>query len=95
MTVPAVLVAGQQSALTSQVLTEYSTTNTGQVKYKWDFGDGTSSFPAQANVQHQYASPGNYTLTLNASNIFSWRATAVELLVFGKYICNMVPHVDL
>lgn len=33
------------------------------VKYRWNFGDGTSSTGAQ--VQHAYAAAGNYTVNLN------------------------------
>ena len=34
--------------------------------YKWNFGDGTTS--TVQNPTHSYANPGNYTITLSASN---------------------------
>jgi PKD repeat protein len=34
----------------------------------WDFGDGSPQVSAQANVSHQFAESGTYTITLIASN---------------------------
>jgi PKD repeat protein len=41
----------------------------GEVKYQWDFGDGTTS--TEANPVHTYTKPGDYTatLTVTAGNV--------------------------
>ena len=43
-----------------------STCSTDASKYKWDFGDGTST--TDANPSHTYSTAGNYTVKLMAMN---------------------------
>lgn len=84
VSMPDVLTAGQQITFTPHPVTQYSTSNTGQLSYRWNFGDGQTNSSSEASVQHQYPAPGNFTLSLNASNAFSWRTAAVGLLMLGE-----------
>jgi len=43
-----------------------TTTSVGNTTYTWDFGDGTTS--SEENPTHTYTTPGNYTVTLTATN---------------------------
>lgn len=44
-----------------------SVSNTNQLSYMWDFGDGTTSFMEQPN--HTYLNYGSYTVTLTATSV--------------------------
>ena len=47
--------------------------------YLWDFGDGNTS--TEANPSHTYATPGNYTVTLQVSNTFGETTVAKQDLI--------------
>ncbi|MCT8336681.1 PKD domain-containing protein [Methanoculleus sp. Afa-1] len=48
---------------------QFTDESTGNVTaWLWNFGDGNTS--TEQNPVHTYASPGNYTVTLNASNAY-------------------------
>ncbi|MFA5613262.1 MAG: PKD domain-containing protein [Methanoculleus sp.] len=50
---------------------QFNDTSTGNPnKWLWNFGDGNTS--AEQNPIHTYVSPGNYTVTLNASNDYGF-----------------------
>jgi gliding motility-associated-like protein len=51
-------------------------TTSGATSYKWDFGDNT--FSTTANAAHQYQLPGNYIVTLHATNDIGCEDTAVR-----------------
>ena len=53
--------------------------------YNWSFGDGSLVNVTNENPVHTYAAPGNYTVSLNASN--SWGSTTITRT---KYI-NVMP----
>jgi PKD repeat protein len=47
---------------------QFTNQSTGEsLTYSWDFGDGSPT-AAEANPQHAFANPGNYTVTLTVSN---------------------------
>ncbi len=49
------------------VFTNTSTTAWGTLNYRWEFGDNASS--SSTNASHSYASPGTYTILLEANNV--------------------------
>jgi PKD repeat protein len=47
---------------------QFTNQSTGEsLTYNWDFGDGSPA-GTEANPQHTFANPGNYTVTLTVSN---------------------------
>lgn len=52
--------------VSSEELIYFSGITTNAIHWLWDFGDGTSSI--LQNPTHQFEIPGNYTVTLTASN---------------------------
>ncbi len=56
-----------------------STDNTGIVAYSWDFGDGSPTIDG-AVVDHTFSSPGNYTVTLTATDASGLFDTAVQVV---------------
>ncbi len=56
----------------------FTNTSTNAISYLWDFGDGMTS--TLASPVHTYATPGNYTVTLSASNACR---TSVKTLNIG------------
>jgi hypothetical protein len=71
---------------------------TGGFSYRWDFGDGDSSF--QENPVHTYASPGEYDVTLTVSSpcgdftstqkVQAWNTNIEE--VFDGLQLQLVPN---
>jgi len=54
----------------------FNDTSTGNVTaWIWDFGDGNTS--TEQNPSHTYASPGIYTVSLNASNAYGFNVSTV------------------
>ncbi len=49
------------------------------VNYNWTFGDGNTS--TEENPVHEYDSPGNYAVTLNAQNIYCGVALSQDILL--------------
>jgi len=49
------------------------------LSYEWDFGDG-SPISTDANPQHYYSPPGNYTNTLIVTNIYGCKDTLQRVL---------------
>jgi PKD repeat protein len=58
----------------------FATDPSGITGYTFDFGDGTvvSRPPTNSVAQHTYATPGNYTITLQATNSAGGVGTASE-----------------
>jgi PKD repeat protein len=54
--------------------------------YEWDFGDGTTS--TLENPTHAYSNPGNYTVTLKATNPCGTSVKTEEICVNPKPIAN-------
>lgn len=56
-------------------------TNTSQYSdsYSWDFGDGTSS--TEANPTHTFATDGNFTVSLTATNGMGTNTKSVDIMV--------------
>lgn len=78
-------VAGIPVTLTSDVTTAKHTTNVGSVTYQWNFGNDSSSVSTtDRSIQHTFASPGNHTLSLSATNQFSTVSMRTKLIVLGK-----------
>ena len=50
----------------------FTNNSSGGQSYLWDFGDGTTS--TEANPEHTYATPGDYTVSLTVTNV----CTSVE-----------------
>lgn len=65
---------------------DFTNISTGAATYHWDFGDGNSS--NEVNASHQYANPGDYTVTLTAtntvgtSNVTSYSITIEDTTVY-------------
>ncbi|MFN0173250.1 MAG: S8 family serine peptidase [Saprospiraceae bacterium] len=56
----------------------FTNTSTNSISYLWDFGDGMTS--TLASPIHTYAAPGNYVVTLSATNVCR---THVKTLTVG------------
>lgn len=64
--------------------------------YGWDFGDGNTTMTTLPIIDHTYASPGNYTVTLNATTDYAlWNTTSHQVLVTFKTDLNRDGKVDL
>jgi PKD repeat protein len=61
--------------------------STGAATYLWDLGDGTTS--ANTNPTHTYSDPGNYTVTLVATNSNG----CVSSLVKSQYVKTVLKPV--
>ena len=66
--------ATSDSAVTFDASDSFSTK--GIVSYLWDFGDGTTS--GEMRVDHQYQSPGRYTVTLTVTDKSGKTSTKVQ-----------------
>jgi hypothetical protein len=64
--------------------------------YAWDFGDGNITITNQTIISHTFSSPGNYTVTLNATTDYGlWNITSRQILVTFKTDLNKDGKVDL
>jgi PKD repeat protein len=61
------------------VFTNTTTIGTQPITYTWDFGDGTTS--TQVSPTHTYSLPGEYTVTLTATNSVGSDATSQAVSV--------------
>ena len=59
------------------------------VIYEWDFGDGESD--SGAAVSHQYASPGIFTVELNATNLVSQETATTVVNVIEQFSWIYLP----
>ncbi len=69
----------------------FTDTSTGEIEtWAWDFGDGNSS--TEQNPVHTYEIPGNYSVTLNASNAYGTSTLTKPdyIRVTGKSFANFV-----
>lgn len=55
----------------------------------WDFGDGTSLTTNNGSVQHTYTRPGNYNVTLSATNAFG----CTQTLTKPSFVNIVVPTI--
>ena len=51
--------------------------NNTPTEWNWSFGDGVSANETMQNPVHTYTSPGNYTVSLNATNAFGSNTSIV------------------
>jgi len=59
---------------------QFTDQSTGNVtNWLWDFGDGATS--TEQHPEHTYTEPGNYTVTLNASNAYGYDVSAPTQIV--------------
>jgi PKD repeat protein len=77
--------ASETKVDTSQTIT-FTNTSVDATSYSWDFGDGSSSNSTSPN--HQYASPGNYTVTLKATNNSGDDIATQPITVFAYALNN-------
>lgn len=77
----------------------FSNNSTNSTSYFWDFGDGSNS--TSANPIHSYPSPGNYPVTLYASNCFSQDSYTTNISVgtsgigeLNDYLSNLPNPVE-
>lgn len=70
---------------TDSATVTFANTSTNAQAYLWDFGDGNTS--TEFNPVHTYSAPGNYTVTLTATNscstMSSTRTQSVNLTFVG------------
>ncbi|MEL6654786.1 MAG: PKD domain-containing protein, partial [Bacteroidota bacterium] len=65
----------------------FTNSSLNAVDYLWDFGDGTVS--NAANPSHTYTAPGDYTITLVASD-----GACSDTLVLTDYVSLSGPDID-
>lgn len=53
--------------------------------YRWDFGDNSSSFSTKENPTYTYYKPGNYTVSLEASNEIGVTVTETKVNIIQVY----------
>ncbi len=77
----------------SMTFTSTTTHGTSPFIFSWSFGDGSSG--SGNPVSHTYASPGTFTVTLNATdavrNMATLSSSVVVLLGFGVSIASINP----
>jgi PKD repeat protein len=77
----------------SVTFTATTTYGTDPFTFGWSFGDGSSG--SGKSVSHTYATPGTYTVTLNATDAVGNMATksyaVVVMLGFGVSIASVTP----
>lgn len=54
----------------------------GATEFTWDFGDGTTAYTG-GEVQHQYKSPGTYTVKVSANNFDCKAESAMQVVIQG------------
>ena len=62
---------------------------TGTVSYSWDFGDGTTN--SNTNPTHTYVSPGNYEVSLLATNNAGSSSANNNIVVYGPSFTSSNP----
>lgn len=62
-----------------------STDNVGIVRYSWDLGDGTEE-QSGAQITHEYAAPGSYTITLKAADAAGNIGAATHSIAIADYV---------
>ncbi len=92
-TVPVICLPNGSVTIKNQTAINDGTQN--QISYKWAFSDGGTS--TQTNPQHNYATPGNYSISLNAvssygcadsiSQSFTVSPQAVASISFPAQLC--------
>ena len=63
---------------TTPVTIDFTNQSTGAIGYSWDFGNGQTS--TLTNPTGQYATPGNYTVTLTATNQYGCQEIAQQVV---------------
>jgi len=80
---------------TDSATVTFANTSTNAQSYLWDFGDGNTS--TLSNPVHTYAAPGNYTVTLTATNscttLASTRTQSLNLTFVGTGVLDGISQV--
>ncbi len=75
-----------------------SSSTNSPTSFTWDFGDGTAPFPTSNPIaQHNFATPGQYTITLTATNGSGSSAPLVQtnlITVFENPTAGFTTDVD-
>jgi gliding motility-associated-like protein len=68
---------------------QFQANQAGLTQWFWDFGDGNTS--TASSPSHTYTSIGNYTVTLNVTNLFECTSTitAQEIVIFD-FTCQAI-----
>ncbi|MBL7795753.1 MAG: S8 family serine peptidase [Saprospiraceae bacterium] len=74
---------------TNSATVTFANTSTNAQAYLWDFGDGNTS--TAPNPVHSYAAPGNYTVTLTATNSCSTMSSTRTQNVNLTFVGTEVP----
>ena len=64
-------------------------TSGSNITYTWDFGD-EFALGYGANVNHNYAEPGEYSVTVTASNAFGSEEFTLEVVVIGAPVVKPI-----
>lgn len=77
----------------------YDQSSSSATEWLWDFGDNTTS--AQQNPAHEYTQPGNYTVSLTASNAYGSDTETKEYYISvyaaveNIYLCDGYSSTDV
>ncbi len=61
------------------LIVSFTNNSLNAVNYNWTFGDGNTSI--EENPVHEYSTPGNYEVTLNAQNIYCGVALSQDIML--------------
>ncbi|RYF85623.1 MAG: PKD domain-containing protein, partial [Chitinophagaceae bacterium] len=81
--------ASQKTFCTTPATVNFTNQTPGSGSVVWDFGDGATS--TQNNPSHTYTTPGNYTVSLTATNV----AGCSETITQTDFIQIQKPQVTL
>ena len=66
--------------------------SSGATDYEWNFGDGTGAFTVDASHQYALDQPGEYTVTLEATNQYGCSDTATAEIEVRDVLLFYVPN---
>ncbi|XP_013395471.1 polycystin-1-like [Lingula anatina] len=72
----------KQYAAVGEAISFHSTVISGtEVKYSWDFGDGSHLSTVPSSVTYSFKSPGNFVVMTTADNVISKQSENVSLII--------------